>query len=250
MSQSISPRSSYPSGNCSLLILAFVLPFLIFSCQPVAKKSSPDKAFMLDTLINGKQLLVKDTTQYGSEFINQLKQIVASGESFKVIGDSVWVPLKLIKPPKDTVVTSVDLIPQIGLSMSTTTTWDVTTTTVELIPTVLKLNESYRFASTDQDRNFALTLKRTNYTDLEYNLELDGKTIQSGKAMLQATFYLAKEVFPGKEGGDQMLFDQYIDGGAHWAAIKVETTEGKTVSFLSDVAEVKKFGEIPLLSRN
>jgi len=227
MNQSISPRSSFPSGNCSLLILVFVLPVLIFSCQPVVKKSSPDKAFMLDTLINGKQLIVKDTAQYASAFVSQLMQLAASGESIKVIGDSVWVTSKMFNSLRDTVVSSVDLI-----------------------PTVLKLNESSRFSSPDANRNFSLTLKRTNYTDLEYNIELDGKTIQSGKAMLQATFYLAKEVFPGENGGNEMLFDQYIDGGAHWAAIKVETTVGKTVSFSTDDAEVKKLGEIPMLTRN
>lgn len=227
MNQSISPRSSFPLGNCSLLILAFALPFLIFSCQPVAKKSSPDKAFMLDTLINGKQLLVKDTTQYAPEFIRQLKEDAAVNESLKLVGDSLWVTSKMDNSRDDRL-----------------RTW------LNPIPTVLKLNESYRFSSPDANRNFSLTLKRTNYTDLEYNLELDGKTIQTGKAVLQATFYLAKEVFPIKDSVQQMLFDQYIDGGAHWAAIKVETTEGKTVSFLSTDAEVKKLGEIPMLTRN
>lgn len=227
MNQSISPRSSFPSGNCSLLILVFVLPVLIFSCQPTTQKTAAEKAFMLDTLINGNRLIVKDTTQYASGFIRQLKESATVNESLKLVGDSLWVASKIYNSQRDTVVSSVDLI-----------------------PTVLKLNELYRFSSFDQLRNFVLTLKRTNYTDLEYNLELDGKTIQAGIAMLQSTFFLAKEVFPGENGGDAMLFDQYIDGGAHWAAIKVETTEGKTVSFSTDDAEVKKLGEIPMLTRN
>lgn len=221
MNCSFSHQSSFRRRNKCPLLLA-VVAVLGFSCQPAKQKSTAEKAFMLDTLINGKKLMVKDTTTYSPEFIRQLKRDASVNESIKVIGDSIWVTSKMFNSRRDTVVTFVDLI-----------------------PTVLKLSESYRFISADQERNFALTLKRTNYTDIEYSLELGGKAIQQGTAMLQSNFYLGKEADSG-----QMFLDQYIDGGTHWAAIKIETNEGKTVIFVSADSEVKKQGKLPLLRRN
>lgn len=227
MSHSISSNRSSSTGIAISLCFAFLMVVFSFSCQPAAQKKAAEKSVMLDTLINGKHLMVKDTTKYAPEFIRQLKEDAGANESIKVVGDSVWVTSKMFNSRRDTVVTSVNLI-----------------------PTVLKLNETCRFTSTDPARNFALTLKRTNYTDQEYKLELDGKTIQQGTAMLQSTFYLGKEVSPDEKTGEQLFFDQYIDGSAHWAAIKVEIANGEKVLFQSDDEAVKKLGEIPMLSRN
>ncbi len=223
MNSSFSPHSSFLKKIEHVLFLAVILSTLISSCQPAKKPTANANASMLDTLINGKKLMIKDTTVYSPEFIRQLIKSASVNESMKLVGDSLWVTYKMFNERKDTVVTNVNLI-----------------------PTVLKINEAIRFTSSDSNRNFTLTVKRNNFTDIEYLLELDGKAIQQGTAMLQSTFYLGKEV---AENG-QIFLDQYIDGGTSWAAIKVETKEAKAAIFESADAEVKKLGEIPLLQRN
>lgn len=223
MNSSFSPHSSFQKKIEHVIFLAVILSTLISSCQPAKKPTANANASMLDTLINGKKLMIKDTTVYSPEFIRQLIKSASVNESMKLVGDSLWVTYKMFNERKDTVVTNVNLI-----------------------PTVLKINEAIRFTSSDSNRNFTLTVKRNNFTDIEYLLELDGKAIQQGTAMLQSTFYLGKEV---AENG-QIFLDQYIDGGTSWAAIKVETKEAKAAIFESADAEVKKLGEIPLLQRN
>lgn len=226
MNSSLSPGSNFLKRNKHALLFVVVVAALSLSCQPAKQKSASTNTFMLDTVINGKKLMIKDTTVYSPEFIRQLKQAASVNESIKLTGDSIVVSSKMFNGKKDTVVTFADLI-----------------------PTVLKLNELYRFTSSDSSRNYTLTLKRNNFTNIEYLLELDGKAIQQGTALLQSSFYLAKEV-SDDENGEQLFLDQYIYNGAHWAVLKVETREGKTAIFESTDDEVKKLGEIPLLQRN
>lgn len=223
MNSSFSPQSNFLKRNKQALFFVVVVAALSLSCQSAKQKAASANTFMLDMLINGKKLMVKDTTMYSSEFIRQLKQTASVNESTKLIDDSLWVSSKIFNGKKDTVVTFFDLI-----------------------PTSLKINEPYRFTSSDSSRTFALTLKRNNLTDIEYLLELDGKVLQQGTAMLQSTFYLGKEV----ANNGRIFLDQYIDNGTQWAAVKVETKEGKAVVFESANIEVKKLGEIPLLQRN
>lgn len=223
MNPSLTPRSNFLKRNKHALLFVVVMVALSLSCQTAKQKTAGTNTFMLDTLIDGKKLMIKDTTVYSPEFIRQLKQAASVNESIKLIGDSVWVSSKIFNGKKDTVVTFIDLIPK-----------------------VLKLNELYRFTSSDPNHNFTLTLKRNNFTDIEYLLELDGKVLQQGTAMLQSTFYLGKEV----ADNGRIFLDQYIDNGTRWAAIKVETSQGKTILFKSADEAVKKLGEIPLLQRN
>lgn len=223
MNSSLSPRSNFLKRNKQALFFVVVVAALSLSCQSAKQKTASKNIFTLDTLINGKKLMVKDTTMYSSEFIGQLKQTASVNESTKLIDDSLWVSSKMFNGKNDTVVTFIDLI-----------------------PTAMRLNESYLFTSSDSSRNFTLSLKRINLTDIEYRLDLDGKVLQQGTAMLQSSFYLAKEV----ADNGRIFLDQYIDNGTHWAAIKVETKEGKAVVFESADVEVKKLGEIPLLQRN
>ncbi len=208
------------------IIIAFILSATLCSCQPSKQKLASANTFMLDTLINGKKLMVKDTTKYSPEFIQQLKQAISVNESIKLIGDSIWVSSTIFNSRKDTLVTTTDII-----------------------PTVLKISEPYLYTTSDTSHNFTLTLKRNNFTDIEYLLEKEGKVIQKGTAMLQSTFYLAKEVSDDETGG-QLFLDQYIDGSRNWAAIKIETSHGKIVLFSSTNAEVKTLGKLPVFKRN
>ena len=65
-----------------------------------------------------------------------------------------------------------------------------------LIPTTLALNQEYFFKG---GNGIELKLKRTNYTDIEFEL-FHNKSIEKGFASLRPTFYLGAESIETSEG--------------------------------------------------
>jgi len=65
-----------------------------------------------------------------------------------------------------------------------------------LIPTTLSLNQEYVFKG---GNSVELKLKRTNYTDIEFEL-FNNKSLEKGIASLRPTFYLGAESLETSEG--------------------------------------------------
>ncbi len=158
----------------------------------------------LDTIINGKKLIVNDTTQYDSSFIKELKESYAGYETLIVKDDSFLITTHLKFPGKDTVVTHK-----------------------YTIPTNLELNKEIVFSAKNEGKS--LVLKRTNYTNIEYQIKNAKETIKSGTAILQSTFYLGAEM-DHDENGKEIVSRQYLNQGSDWAAITVEIYDAKIAS--------------------
>lgn len=222
---SIQNSSKNFSGVFAFLIMSILSTSVVIAGKPF-ESILPEQPNGLDTLIFGKRLVIKDTTQYSSTFIKQLKEGYMGYETLKVTDDSLIIASKIFNSKRDTLVLNK-----------------------YLIPTNLQLNKEFEFSAREGARRFGLTLKRTNYTNIEYKLKLAGKTIQSGMAMLQSSFYFGKEISHDKITGKELLFDQYIDQSSHWAEIKVEIGKAGIVLFITGDASVRKLGEIPELYR-
>lgn len=178
----------------------------------------------LDTLISGKRLIIKDTTVYDSSFIRGLKSNLGY-ETIQVFGDSFLYTYRPNTKP-DTLIT-----------------FEYT------IPTNLEQNKEIRFTATIENLPYVLILKRTNYTNIEYQLRQAEKVIKSGTAILQSSFYFGAET-QGDEKGRTIYLRQYIDNERCGAVLKVEIDHGKiaTISWC-DEGSPEKYRHLPIFRR-
>jgi hypothetical protein len=201
---------------------------LIASCSNQKPVNSAKKlvANQLDTLISGNKLFIKDTTQYDSSFIRGLVKMARIQTSFRLIDDSLIVgsvantnPDSIIKKPL---------------------------TSRYSLPTNLDLNKESRFSTRLPDKNFSLTLKRTNFTNIEYQLKQDGKILKSGNAVLQASFFFGAEV-QDEENGKPMYLNQYIDKKSFEAYLKIEINLAERATFTFCIDEkTGKYETLPM----
>ena len=169
--------------------------------NPKSKSNNPNS---LDTLIYGKRLIIKDTTQYSASFIKGLKEQYKGYEELRLKDDSLIIIYQMNNSRRDTIV----------LNKFT-------------IPTNLELNKEVVFSKREKDKSFTMVLKRTNYTNMEYQLKKEGKTIKSGIAQLGDSFYFGAEI-DIDEKGTEIHSRQYID--IDNTIIKIEIEQGKIAS--------------------
>ena len=166
----------------------------------------------LDTTISGKRLIVKDTTQYSPSFIKGLKEGLKEGfkdgsvgyETISVSNDSLIDKYRFKNSSRDTVFI-----------------YKYT------IPTNLELNKEIVFTTKNKDKSFTLILKRTNYTNIEYQLKKERETIKSGIAILGSSFYFGAEM-DHDQNGKETASRQYLD--SDWTIIKVEIYQARIAS--------------------
>lgn len=213
--------------------ILFALSILtISSCaNKKSENSSNQNASLnqLDTLISGKRLLIKDTTQYSSAFVYELKEMPKIYESIQLTDDSLIVT-SLANTRPDTLV------------LKPFTSRDV-------IPTNLELNKEIRFSTKLPERNFSLILKRTNFTNIEYQLKQDGKTIKSGTEILNASFFFGAEV-QDDENGKPMYLNQYSDKNKFASYLKIEISHAERATFTYCTDEkTGKYETLPMFFR-
>jgi hypothetical protein len=173
----------------------------------------------LDTTISGKRLIFKDTTQYAASFIKGLKSGYVGYETLIVKDDSFIITSRV---------------------MGKLHTYKY------IIPTNLELNKEIVFSSNNGDKS--LILKRTNYTNIEYQVKNAKETIKSGTAILQSTFYFGAEMDDnGKIASCQYL---NLNSDLEWASLKVEMYDAKIASITYCVdPKAKKFESLYHLLR-
>jgi hypothetical protein len=145
---------------------------------------------------------VKDTTQYASSFIKELKNSYAGYEELIVKDDSFLITSRSnqgVFPYKYT------------------------------IPTSLELNKETVFSTKNKDKS--LVLKRTSYTNIEYLVKNKKETLKSGTAILQSDFYLGAEM-DNDENGKEIASRQYLNlnSALDWASLQVEIYDAEIAS--------------------
>jgi hypothetical protein len=175
----------------------------IFCCIKASNAPSDQNKQInrLDTIIYGKRLMVKDTTQYASSFIKELKKLYSTYETLTVKDDSFLITSRSNQ----------------GLFSYNCK-----------IPKSLELNRETVFSSKNKDK--ILVLKRTNYTDLEYRVKNEKEeTLSSGTAVLQSTFFLGAEMDHDENGNETESY-QYFDTDSGCTLIKVEIFHARFAS--------------------
>ncbi|MEI7828953.1 MAG: hypothetical protein WCI31_04245 [Prolixibacteraceae bacterium] len=170
------------------------------------------------------KIYFKDKSQYDPTFVEGLKSELGH-ESIKVIDDSLFYTYRPNNKP-DTLVTYK-----------------------YKIYTNLELNKQISFSTIRENIPFTLLLRRTNYTNIEYQLRQEEKPIKSGVVILQSTFYFGKEG-QDDENGKPIYLEQYIDPNKCGAIIKVEIEQAKisTITWCID-EKSDKWISLPIFRR-
>jgi len=204
---------------------------LIASCadQKPTRLAKSHLNNQLDTIISGNKLFIKDITQYDPSFIHGLVDMAKIQTSFTLVDDSLQVS-SIANTNPDSIVNKPF-------------------STMNLIPTNLEQNKEIRFSTKLQEKAYSLLLNRTNYTNIDYQLILDGKTIKSGTAILQDSFFFGAET-QDDEDGKPMYINQYIDKTefASYLKIEISLAERATFTYCTDEKTVK-YETLPMFFR-
>jgi len=209
----ITMMNKQKSSKAGLWKVATFLPLLALLLIFCGRKSSnaptdQGKKFnRLDITISGNKLFIKDTTLYAPSFIHGLIEMAKIQTSFTLIDDSLIVRSMANTSPHSIVIKPL--------------------TSKYLIPTNLEVNKEIVFSTKNKDKSFTLILKRTNYTNIEYQLKKDSETIKSGIAILGSSFYFGKEM-DVDQNGKEIAREQYMD--EDWTIIKVEIEHANNAS--------------------
>ena len=206
------------------LVVLLVISFVCSSFLPQGSKKGTAMQHHLDTLISGRRLIVKDVAQYDPSFTEGLKSDL-DYQIIKVIDDSLFYTYRPRNKPESLVTFKYAL------------------------PTNLEQNKAISFSTIRDKISYSLLLKRTNYTNIEYQLKQADKTIKSGVAILQSTFYFGAEG-QDDENGKPIYLEQYIDPNKCGAIIKVEIEQAKiaTISWCTD-DKTSKWMNLPIFRR-
>ena len=175
-------------------IYILTLVFGLLSCNNQTTEKTVDKETFdtLQTISSDKkqaEIYVKDKSKYDQTFISGLE---GYKESIQLIDNFI--------------ITGID-----------TTSF----------PDDLPLNKKTTFIGTKGNLNFALTVTRTNLTNLTYGFILtdkDNKTIESksGRAILGSMFFLASENDEDSQTGDGYGSSEYWDKSNNcWLSIRI-----------------------------
>ncbi|MHC1705040.1 MAG: hypothetical protein AB9846_14110 [Tenuifilaceae bacterium] len=223
-----------------LIFGALILP--LFSCSNQNTKNVKDtridsvenkhviqqnsrKDNVLDTIIYGKRLYIKDTTNYSFFFINELKSVHSEYDTLKVIDDSLFLYSRPNYKPDTLFLFKYK------------------------IPTELELNKETIYTTNYNEKEYTLVLKRTNLTNLEYVLNQGKTTVRRGLATLQGVFFFGAEGQPN-EKGEPIFLRQYLDNSPCRANIKVqlENAERAVIAFCIDLKK-EEYLELPIMLR-
>ena len=181
------------------LIYILILVFGLSSCNNQTKektvhKNSVDTLQIVSADKQQQHIYIKDKSQYDQTFIDGLTEY---SKPIKLIDNYILVG-------QDTVY----------------------------FPEEIQLNKETVFKGTKDQKNFELTVTRTNLTSLIYNFQLldkDAKPInsKSGKATLGSLFFLGSETDDDDKTDEEYLSVEYWDNSPNCAfAIRVGEKDG------------------------
>jgi hypothetical protein len=227
-------------------ILYFSLIISIFSCSNIRNKSTKQNRESSDTnqvtttrqdfsngnmqinqKIHGKIFMVKDSSKYATTFINELRDLCPEYESLKLIDDKLYLITKPFNGQK--YVNSMDTYS---------------------IPSILPLNILIKYKAAKANKNYALFVKRINYTSIEYEFKTNNFVIKTGQCALSGGFILGFETELENDSSAYGV-DEYLDKSNCWTIIRIEMNSGNKATFrvVCEKDKTKDILNIPILKK-
>ncbi len=179
----------------------------------------------LNLKFNGKLLMIKDTSLYDKSFLEDLKTFSSEYDTLKLIDNKLIFYTKRFNGTKylNTIDTSI-------------------------IPEELPLNKKIQYRAGQNGITYLLKLKRENYTDIEYELLIDNKSVKSGKVILPGSFVFGIETNED-ETGEMFPTTQYLEKDKCSTTLNVELDNAQRVRFSSICNGNEQNIKIPILKR-
>lgn len=218
--------------------LTFLLIILIFACSNIKKQGlkfndeTSDTSKVLDnqntkSSIYGKVFIVKDSSKYSPNFIKDLKELYPEYESLLLTEEKIIMDSRVFNGRK--YINTIDTIH---------------------IPSELPLNTLVNYIAEKNNKKYMLSLKRTNYTNVEYELLINKNLIKSGQVILPGGFILGMELTEDGEGNAFGII-QYVEKNNCSTFIGIEIDSGERASFrmYCEKDSTKNIDDIPPLIR-
>jgi len=188
--------------------LMILLSIIGYSCSNkiiIHKKSQFE---INQILVSGKRFFVQDSSQYSADFINGLRTLESQYDSVRLIGKY------LIFNESDTIV----------------------------IPCELPLNKIINYSASNKDKIYKLALTRMNYTNIDYQLSINGKLNRIGQIILPAGFIFGDE-FEVTGNDSAIPMTQYFDKEGILTCIKIEIENANRIALYT------QFDDEPILMK-
>jgi hypothetical protein len=201
----------------AFFFIAAIIVFACPNCNNATKKNFPKNSMEINQIVKGKVFIVKDSSKYSSEFLNELRELSSIYDTLKLIEDNV-----IIKSLSGGGVT--------------------------LIPSLIPLNVYVNYKAIKNDKKYILTLRRINFTNIEYALKISENTIVSGQVSLPGGFILGDETITD-EKGEVIGAIEYRANNECRTILRIDSDSGTKVSFevLSENDKSKEISEVPIL---
>jgi hypothetical protein len=200
----------------NMIRLVIMLSLIGFGCSGKVDKSNKGQFEINQTLKSGKRFYVQDSSQYSSDFIDELRALDSQYDSVRLIG-------------KDLIINKSD---------------------TSVIPTELPINVNVNYQVIKGDTTYRLGLKRINYTNIDYEFRVNDKLIKTGQIILPAGFIFGSE-FTKTDSENAIPLTQYFDKKGIWTCIKIEIGNANRIDFYmqSDNDSTKNFKNVPILTK-
>jgi hypothetical protein len=201
----------------AFFFIAAIIVFACPNCNNATKKNFPKNSMEINQIVKGKVFIVKDSSKYSSEFLNELRELSSIYDTLKLIEDNV-----IIKSLSGGGVT--------------------------LIPSLIPLNVYVNYKAIKNDKKYILTLRRINFTNIEYALKISENTIVSGQVSLPGGFILGDETITD-ENGEVIGAIEYRANNECRTILRIDSDSGTKVSFevVSENDKSKEINEVPIL---
>lgn len=154
-----------------------------------------------------KIFIVKDSSKYSSEFLNQLRQLSTGFDTITLINDRIIVKSR----------------PFNGNSYIAT----VDTTIIPMIPPLYK---QLLFTKVEGDENYSLLIERISYSDIRYDLNINDSILKSGQLSLSAGIILGEETDEDDDGNAVSVIE-YIANSKCMTSIRIYAVSQEYLSF-------------------
>jgi hypothetical protein len=175
-----------------------IKPYFAFKLPPVQKKDTSQNKNLVYQIEKGKVFIVKDSSKYSSEFINDLRRLSSDFDTIVLINDTIIIKSRPFNG--HSYIESVDTVS---------------------IPTIPPLNKRLKYKKVVENKKYELSIERINYSNVEYNFRINDSLYNSGQLVLPAGFILGDE-FDEDEEGMAIPVIQYIDKSKCWTIIRID----------------------------
>lgn len=183
-----------------------IKPYFAFKLPYGQKKDSSQNKNLVYQIEKSKVFIVKDSSRYSSEYISDLRTLSSDFDTLLLLDDTIIIYSRPFNG--HSYVESVD------------TTY---------IPKIPLLNKQLIYKREVENKKYELSMRRINYSNIEYDLKINDSINKSGQLVLTAGSILGDEYEEDEEGLMRTVI-KYIDQSKCWTLVRIDEDSQEYVS--------------------